>query len=1182
MSLDDKIAAIMAGNFLADSPLTTRSAKLPIVGSTLVDSARSSPITRPISMPSPPPIISPITSPVVKPKTVSSLSLDPAPTVGSTSSFTETERVKSPQLTSSLAEAKNSHSTLESLLSEFRASKNSQSNNPSPANTGEAQPVPVAPLPPKPQASAPPIQIGIAVVEQPSITSKMESFDIKTDSSTIVPNANTNANVEIIKPQTGKPETLEAEPIKPQVNISETIKPVVAKVEVANPETTTSAEATKLDVTAAVATKHETTEVETIKGGPIKSDVTQSQTLSAPSLVSAVDIPQAVGKTVESQKQIDMAIPSKPVNLVQPMTLSKPVSPIPQDNSPVDITPTADIAHGLDDECQSGSEPESVAPYDEDQNDDSAIDIANEQFIQPSLSEQPVAQTGGEDSVIVKGSLGFDDSIMSSKALPGQSQGVAMVQAVEKKGGGRIAKPPLKSSRSMSPSIRSSTQSATVSSHDPILSPTSKAVTASIPSNMASAKPSTQVVTKPSGKKPPAPVPSTPARYATPTKSSAFYTPSTATKLNQSSVLTAMPVAAARPIKLAIRVRPFSEFEKGQKARRTIAKGNDESELVIVNPKAFDADPDSVANAAKALDNKQWAQSFRFDYRLWDYDPSTEQNHYVSQEEVHETLGLDIVDNVLSGVSCSCFAYGHTSTGKTYSLFGDTISKSRTPNIYNKNGTLIADAGLVLRVFGDIITAVKVDRQIQHGSRVFLSYLEIYNERVIDLLDENPIDRSAQSSKSVDSLKVREHPTYGPYVEGLKKIEVFSAEDAFDLIAKCQRKRASAQTAWNVLSSRSHAIVTLELANSDLSNSGLNVMDSAKKDPLKRALSSAQKLKDELDIPIVKVQMVDLAGSEKDSLREEDDHSFYLDSTPGKVAEVDREKNELRLIRRSLATLGFIIQSLAKGASFRSLPYRDSVLTFLLRDALNGFNHTTMLATISPAHIHYEETLSTLRYAEKLTLMRGKNDGNEESGAAKSEIVEEFRSFHHDVKKGTLAARQMLQHTVADPRQRIARLTAGQQLVLSTPKDKVQELTFTSPLDGKVKRVTELSSEDLEHLQSSFRSLQGQVIEMQIDFDAVKTDRDTLMVELRSARDLLTDADRSRTTAEGKMQSALKALKIAEKELAEHRALLKRKDENIERLLADLTDQKQARNSAEQAYHARTKEFLARFDSLKK
>ncbi|RYH15094.1 hypothetical protein EON65_32365 [archaeon] len=691
---------------------------------------------------------------------------------------------------------------------------------------------------------------------------------------------------------------------------------------------------------------------------------------------------------------------------------------------------------------------------------------------------------------------------------------------------------------------------------------------------------------------PPKPVPpmmSTPIKE-TPRKpmSTALYTPGTGIK-SSSNVLQVNPVNA-RPIKLAVRVRPFSDFEQAQHARRTIAKGGMENEVVVVNPNAFDANPDSVANAAKVIDNKQWAQSFRFDQCLWRHDADHDVNTFASQEEVHETLGLDIVDNVLNGVSCSCFAYGHTSTGKTYSLFGESGKRGNS-----KSAGITSESGLVPRVFRDIITAVKVNRVIKHGSRIFFSYLEVYNERVIDLLDD--VSRAVANAKDIDTLKVREHPAYGPYVEGLKKIEIFSVEDMYDLIAKCQKKRASTQTAWNSHSSRSHAVVTLEVTNADLAAVSNAVDVDNKQEAIKRAISAGSMRKSELDAPVVKVQMVDLAGSEKDSLREDEESSAFLnyaDSTPAKLSEaVEREKNELKLIRRSLATLGFIIQSLAKGAVFRSLPYRDSVLTFLLRDALNGFNHTTMLATISPAHLHYEETLSTLRYAEKLTLVRKKNSQNSEDEllaadleTSREEQVEEFRSFHSDVKKGSLAARQMLQYTVTDPRQRIAKLTqsSSQQLIPVTPKapKPLTEVTFTSPIDGRVKRLTDLNGDDLDHLQSSYRNLQGQLIEMQIDLDAIKTDRDTLLVELRAAKEQLNDVEQSKDNAEGKMYGALKALKAAEKELAEHRMLLRRKEENIERLLADLSEQKQARLSAEQAYHARTKEFLARFDTLKR
>eukprot|EP01037_Dinobryon_pediforme_P019551 gene19551-19987_t len=178
-----------------------------------------------------------------------------------------------------------------------------------------------------------------------------------------------------------------------------------------------------------------------------------------------------------------------------------------------------------------------------------------------------------------------------------------------------------------------------------------------------------------------------------------------------------------RPVKVAVRVRPFLADESDIGDRRTLSKLGDN--LVIVNPSAFEADPDAIAAAALALDNKNWAHVFEFDHCLWSYNPETKLERFYDQEEVHITVGHEIVDSVLQGVSASCFAYGHTSTGKTYSLFGNVQTAKEAKNDKYNYLKLLTDAitpelGLIPRVFCDII----------------------YNEKIRDLLSDGAVNNT--------------------------------------------------------------------------------------------------------------------------------------------------------------------------------------------------------------------------------------------------------------------------------------------------------------------------------------------------------------------------------------------------------------------------------------------------------
>lgn len=730
------------------------------------------------------------------------------------------------------------------------------------------------------------------------------------------------------------------------------------------------------------------------------------------------------------------------------------------------------------------------------------------------------------------------------------------------------------------------------------------------------------------------------SRYATPNRTNKSRNSSPISTVSSSSTF------LEHPVKVAVRVRPFSDYELDHNSRRTISKyGQD---FIVVNPNAFDVEPDIVAKAALAINDKQWAHPFRFDDVLWSYHAASGHAKYIDQVGLHQSIGLDIVENALNGISCSCFAYGPAATGKTYSLFGPNSllgnktldaskRRSKSPTSLRLSQAqsyeqeydfdhLTTETGLVARIFHDIIVAIKSSRIKIPNNRIFFSFLEIYNDKVIDLLNDAALDSTFTNGAhqlQAEGLKVREHPAYGPYCENLQKVEVSSPEEVFRLIAKGQQRRTVTRSVLNPESSRSHVVVTLELSSVDL----IEFLHSESKGDVNSSRfgrRSTGNINDPTNsIPnIIKIQMVDLAGAD-DIIKEEDaspvwQGSHYIDSPSRRTSdpEIEKEKNELKYIRRSLNTLSHIVQSLNKGAAFKSLPYRDSKLTFLLRDALNGFNFTTMLTTLSPSHLQFEETLSTLRYAEKLCSIRKKpltvvTSSNKPLGG-KPKLIEEFRKFHQDIgmqKKGSVAARQLLTHTIADPQQRIAKITRAtasepQYGTLNntnvsstsfhhstyapmTPKSRYgksipADITFTSPIDGSVRKLRELTGEDLEHLQSSYRTLQGQVVELQIDLDSIRADRDSLVVELRGARDHITDLEQEKYDLTVKCQNLNKAQISAEKELNELRGLVRRREEAVERLLSELSEEKQARSNAEQAFQARTNEFLVRFDTMKK
>ncbi|KAJ6443297.1 kinesin [Purpureocillium lavendulum] len=370
-----------------------------------------------------------------------------------------------------------------------------------------------------------------------------------------------------------------------------------------------------------------------------------------------------------------------------------------------------------------------------------------------------------------------------------------------------------------------------------------------------------------------------------------------------------MAPAGGGNIKVVVRVRPFNgrEIDRGSKC---IVNMKD-NQTVLTPPDGHGG------KAAKDLGNK----TFAFDRSYWSFNK--DDSSYAGQSNLFDDLGKPLLDNAFQGYNNCIFAYGQTGSGKSYSMMG-----------YGK------EVGIIPNICEDMfkrIDGIQVDDPTIKCT-VEVSYLEIYNERVRDLL--NP------STKG--NLKVREHPSTGPYVEDLAKLVVGSFQEIENLMDEGNKARTVAATNMNETSSRSHAVFTLMLTQ--------------KKQDLETKMEMEK---------VAKISLVDLAGSERAT------------STGATGARL-KEGAE---INRSLSTLGRVIAALAdlstgkkkKGTS--QVPYRDSVLTWLLKDSLGGNSMTAMIAAISPADINYDETLSTLRYADSAKRIKNHAVINEDANA---------------------------------------------------------------------------------------------------------------------------------------------------------------------------------------------------------
>lgn len=318
-------------------------------------------------------------------------------------------------------------------------------------------------------------------------------------------------------------------------------------------------------------------------------------------------------------------------------------------------------------------------------------------------------------------------------------------------------------------------------------------------------------------------------------------------------------------------------------------------------------------------------KKFTFDYSYWSHDGFEAKPdgylapvvpHYADQRKVYDDLGKGVLENAWAGFNTSLFAYGQTGSGKSWSIVGYGANK-----------------GIVPIFCEEIFVGINEKKEAGDTAQfeVMFSMLEIYNEKVRDLL--NPSNKKG-------GLKVRQHPKKGFYAEGLKTVPVSAYTDIEQRMEEGTTNRTVAATNMNATSSRAHTIVGVTFTQKRKNEAG--------EETAKTSL----------------INLVDLAGSER------------ADSTG---ATGDRLK-EGAAINQSLSSLGNVIAALVDKANGKNVrvPFRDSVLTKLLKNALGGNSKTMMIAAISPADINYDETLSTLRYADRAKQIKTSAKVNED------------------------------------------------------------------------------------------------------------------------------------------------------------------------------------------------------------
>ncbi|KAL2537590.1 Kinesin motor family protein [Forsythia ovata] len=260
-------------------------------------------------------------------------------------------------------------------------------------------------------------------------------------------------------------------------------------------------------------------------------------------------------------------------------------------------------------------------------------------------------------------------------------------------------------------------------------------------------------------------------------------------------------------------------------------------------------------------------------------------------QEVYEVAARPVVKAAMEGINGTVFAYGVTSSGKTHTMHGDHNSP-----------------GVIPLAIKDVFSIIQDTPGREFLLRV--SYLEIYNEVINDLLDPTG-----------QNLRVRED-MQGTYVEGIKEEVVLSPGHALSFIAAGEEHRHVGSNNFNLFSSRSHTIFTLMIESS------------ADGDDYDGVIFS-------------QLNLIDLAGSES-----------------SKTETTGLRRKEGSYINKSLLTLGTVIGKLSEGKASH-VPYRDSKLTRLLQSSLSGHGHVSLICTVTPASSNMEETHNTLKFASR-------------------------------------------------------------------------------------------------------------------------------------------------------------------------------------------------------------------------
>lgn len=549
---------------------------------------------------------------------------------------------------------------------------------------------------------------------------------------------------------------------------------------------------------------------------------------------------------------------------------------------------------------------------------------------------------------------------------------------------------------------------------------------------------------------------------------------------------------------VAVRCRPFNERERKKGSPCCVEMNGNQTKITDPKTKKF--------------------RSFAFDNSFWSHDPSQEANH-ATQAHVYATLGEHVLRNAISGFNACIFAYGQTGAGKTYSMMG------------GEN-----DRGIIPRLCGALFDEVKQRSTNLHKWSIEISYMEIYNEQVFDLL--------SPSSSKTKGMRIRNHKTIGPYVEGLSRFAVGDYDTLETFMKKGNEVRSTAATKMNDTSSRSHALFTINLQQIMMDDSGEH--------------SIGEKTS--------KISLVDLAGSERQT----------------KTNATGERLKEGSTINKSLTTLGMVIAALAErsknGKDDTHIPFRASTLTFLLKENLGGNSKTVMLAAISPAAENYQESISTLRYADRAKSIVNKAFVNEDATAV---IIQNLRAELESlrVQASTNAASLSLEEA-----ERLkAEMVESQRLLADANLSWEDKLQRT---ETELRARAEKAEIEAEQKEFENEELRLRMAELEAEKERLEREREELASSAIKPQEVAARAEEALVQSENVIYEERRRREQLEAMLVALEAKGAKEKEELQREQQKLTEQlvaKQALVDAEQdARHRKEKELESERESRRR